>query len=35
MMVFALANDSAIVFNLNTMFPDVVFQPTLGYAMGL
>jgi hypothetical protein len=35
MMVFALANDSAIVFNLNTMFPDVVFEPTLGYAMGL
>jgi hypothetical protein len=35
MLVFALANDSAIVFNLNTMFPDVVFEPTLGYAMGL
>ncbi|HEY3496493.1 MAG TPA: hypothetical protein VGK73_17460, partial [Polyangiaceae bacterium] len=35
MMVFALSNDSALVFNLNTLFPDVVFQPTLGYAMGL
>jgi hypothetical protein len=33
--VFALANDSAIVFNLNVMFPDVVFQPSLGYEMAL
>jgi hypothetical protein len=33
--VFALANDSAIVFNLNVMFPDVVFEPTLGYEMAL
>ena len=35
MLVFAVSNDSAIVFNLNTMFPDVVFEPTLGYAIGL
>lgn len=35
MMVFAITNESAIIFNLNTMFPDVVFEPTLGYAMGL
>ncbi len=34
-MVFALANDSAIVFNLNVMFPDTVFEPTLGYEIGL
>jgi hypothetical protein len=33
--VFALANDSAIVVNVNVMFPDVVFQPSLGYEMGL
>jgi hypothetical protein len=33
--VFALANDSAIVVNINVMFPDVVFQPSLGYEMAL
>lgn len=33
--VFALANDSAIIVNINVMFPDVVFQPTLGYEMAL
>jgi hypothetical protein len=34
-MVFALANDSAIIVNINAMFPDVVLQPTLGYEMAL
>jgi hypothetical protein len=34
-MMFALANDSAIIINLNAMFPDVVLQPTLGYEMAL
>ena len=29
------SNESAIVFNLNVMFPNVVFQPSIGYAMGL
>ena len=33
--VFALANDSAIVFNLMVMFPDVVIEPTLGYELAL
>jgi len=33
--VFALANDSAIVFNFAVMFPDVVLEPTLGYEMAL
>lgn len=35
MMVFALSNESAVVFNLNAMLPEVVFEPTIGYAMGL
>jgi hypothetical protein len=34
-MVFALANDSAIVVNVNAMLPDVVIEPTLGYEMAL
>ncbi|HVR20343.1 MAG TPA: hypothetical protein VMS65_11620, partial [Polyangiaceae bacterium] len=29
------SNESAIVFNLNVMFPNVVFQPSIGYAMGI
>jgi hypothetical protein len=29
------SNESAIVFNLNVMFPAVVFQPSIGYAMGI
>jgi len=33
--VFALANDSAIVFDFVVMFPDVVFQPSLGYELAL
>lgn len=33
--VFALANDSAIVFNFAVMFPDVVLEPTIGYEMAL
>jgi hypothetical protein len=29
------SNESGIVFNLNVMFPAVVFQPSIGYAMGI
>jgi hypothetical protein len=35
MLIYALANDSALVFNLTAMLPDVTFEPTLGYEMGL
>lgn len=34
-MWFMFSNESAFVFNLNVMFPNVVFQPSLGYAMGI
>jgi hypothetical protein len=34
-MMFMFSNESALVFNLNLMFPDVTFQPSLGYAMGI
>jgi hypothetical protein len=34
-MVFAIANDSAIVLNIMAMFPDVVIEPTLGYELAL
>jgi hypothetical protein len=34
-MMFLFSNESAFVFNLNVMFPDVTFQPSLGYAMGI
>jgi hypothetical protein len=34
-MWFLFSNESAFVFNLNVMFPEVVFQPSLGYAMGI
>jgi hypothetical protein len=29
------SNESAVVFNLNVMLPNVVFQPSIGYAMGI
>jgi hypothetical protein len=32
---FMLSNESAIIFNMNLMLPGVVFQPSLGYAMGI
>lgn len=35
MLMYALANDSAIVFNLTAMLPDVTFEPTIGYELGL
>jgi hypothetical protein len=35
MMMFALSNEAAIVFNLTAMLPDLAFEPTLGYQMGL
>jgi hypothetical protein len=34
-MWFMFSNESALVFNLNVTFPTVVFQPSLGYAMGI
>lgn len=34
-MMFAFTNDSAIVLNVNAMFPDITIEPTIGYAMGL
>lgn len=34
-LMFALSNESAIVLNVNTMLPNVTFEPTLGYEMGL
>jgi hypothetical protein len=34
-MWFMFSNESAFVFNLNVMLPNVVFQPSLGYAMGI
>jgi hypothetical protein len=34
-LMFAISNESAVVLNLNTMFPNVTFQPTLGYELGL
>ena len=35
MMMFALSNEAAIVFNVTAMLPDLAFEPTLGYQMGL
>jgi hypothetical protein len=35
MLIYALANDSALVFNLTAMLPDVTFSPTIGYELGL
>ena len=32
---YLFSNESAFVFNLNVMFPSVVFQPSIGYAMGI
>ncbi|HLV67252.1 MAG TPA: hypothetical protein VKY73_15630 [Polyangiaceae bacterium] len=32
---YALSNESALAFTLNVMFPDIVFQPTIGYHLGL
>jgi hypothetical protein len=34
-MLFALTNEAAIVVNLNTMFPDISFEPSVGYQMGI
>jgi hypothetical protein len=34
-LMLAVKNDSAIVLSLNTMFPNVTFEPTLGYELGL
>ena len=31
---FMFTNESAFVFNLDVMLPEVVFEPSLGYAMG-
>ncbi|MFO7180767.1 MAG: hypothetical protein DIU78_018845 [Pseudomonadota bacterium] len=33
--LYALSNESAIAFTLNVMLPDVVFQPSVGYQLGL
>ena len=33
--LFALANDQGIQANLNVMFPDVAFEPSVGYVFGL
>jgi hypothetical protein len=32
---YLFSNESAFVFNLNVMLPNVVFQPSIGYAMGI
>jgi hypothetical protein len=34
-MWFMFSNESALVFNVNVMLPNVVIQPSLGYAMGI
>ena len=34
-MWFMFSNESAFVFNLNVMLPNVTFQPSIGYAMGI
>lgn len=33
--LYALANDSGIAANVNVMFPDVAFEPSIGYVLGL
>jgi hypothetical protein len=33
--MYAFSNDSAMIFNLNIMLPDVVIQPSLGYVMAI
>jgi hypothetical protein len=33
--LYALANDQGIEFNLNVMFPDIAFEPSLGYVLGI
>ena len=35
MLMYALANDSALVFNLTAMLPDLTIAPTIGYELGL
>ena len=35
MLMYALTNDAAIIFNVNAMFPDVAIQPSVGYQMAL
>jgi hypothetical protein len=34
-LMFAISNEAAVVLNVNTMLPNVTFEPTLGYEMGL
>jgi hypothetical protein len=34
-MLFALTNEAAIVVNINAMFPDITFEPSVGYQMGI
>jgi hypothetical protein len=34
-LMYALSNDSALVFNFTVMLPDVNFEPTIGYELGL
>lgn len=33
--IIAFSNEAALSFNVNVMFPDLVFEPTVGYVMGL
>ena len=33
--MYAFSNDSAMIFNLNVMLPDVVLEPSIGYVMAL
>jgi hypothetical protein len=33
--LYALSNDSGLALNLNVMFPDIAFEPSLGYVFGL
>jgi hypothetical protein len=33
--IWALTNESGILFNANVMFPDVVIEPSVGYVLGL
>jgi hypothetical protein len=35
MLMYALSNESAFVFNFLVMLPDVTFEPTIGYQLGL
>lgn len=35
MVMYALSEESAIVGNMNVMFPDLVFAPSVGYMLGL